>query len=71
LDLEKTPIQSLGNLTSVGGDLNLGYTPIKYLGNLTSVGRNLYLIGTPLSKMYSGKQIRQMVNVGGKINLFK
>ena len=71
LDLRRTPIESLGNLKFVGGYLDLQGTPIKSLGNLTSVGRNLYLIGTPLSKMYSGKQIRQMVNVGGKINLFK
>ena len=69
LDLEKTPVESLGNLQSVGGYLDLGRTPIESLGNLQSVGGDLKLDGTPLSKMYSGKQIRQMVNVGGKIYL--
>jgi hypothetical protein len=47
--LYKTPIESLGNLKSVGGFLNLPETP--------------------LSTMYSEKQIRQMVNVGGVIYL--
>jgi hypothetical protein len=69
LDLGDTPIKSLGNLTSVGGDLALSDTPIKSLGNLTSVGGNLDLEGTPLSKMYTEKQIREMVNVDGEIYL--
>jgi hypothetical protein len=67
LYLYNTPIKSLGNLTSVGVDLDLQGTPIKSLGNLTSVGGDLDLQGTPLSKMYNKEQIRQMVNVGGKI----
>ena len=67
LDLGDTLIKSLGNLTSVGGDLGLYGTPIESLGNLTSVGGELDLLGTPLSTMYSEKQIRQMVDVGGKI----
>jgi hypothetical protein len=39
------------------------------LGNLTSVGGGFYLRDTPLSKMYTEKQIRKMVNVGGEIYL--
>ena len=89
LDLRKTPIESLGNLTSVGGDLDLYDTPIKSLGNLqsvggyldlerttiqsfenlTSVGGYLSLKGTPLSMIYNREQIREMVNVGGRIFL--
>jgi hypothetical protein len=64
-----TPIKSLGNLTSVGGNLFLGGTPIESLGNLTSVGDDLDLRGTPLSKKYTEEQIRQMVDVGGDIFL--
>jgi hypothetical protein len=67
LYLYNTPIKSLGNLTSVGVDLDLQGTTIKSLGNLISVGGDLDLQGTPLSKMYNKEQIRQMVNVGGKI----
>jgi len=67
LDLLRTRIESLGNLTSVGVDLDLRYTPIESLGNLTSVGGYLDLYDTPLSKMYTKKQIREMVNVGGNI----
>ena len=67
LDLEGTPIESLGNLTSVGGSLDLMRTPIKSLGNLTSVGGDLDLEGTPISKMYTEKQIHEMVDVGGGI----
>ena len=69
LDLRRTPIKSLENLQSVGDFLSLQGTPIESLGNLQSVGENLYLIGTPLSKMYNEKQIREMVNVGGRIHL--
>ena len=67
LDLMRTPIKSLGNLTSVGGDLDLINTSIKSIGNLTHVGNSLYLRRSPLSKKYTGKQIRQMVDVGGNI----
>ncbi len=67
LDLSEKPIQTLGNLTSVGGSLVLFATPIKSLGNLQSVGGNLNLNYTPLSKKYTEDQIRQMVNVGGNI----
>jgi hypothetical protein len=67
LYLENTPIQSLGNLESVGGDLDLENTPIQSLGNLESVGGYLDLENTPISKMYSKEQIKQMINVKGKI----
>jgi hypothetical protein len=67
LDLERTLIKSLGNLQSVGGSLDLMRTPIKSLGNLTSVGGDLDLEGTPISKMYTEKQIHEMVDVGGVI----
>jgi hypothetical protein len=67
--LRKTPIESLGNLTSVGGYLDLINTPIESLGNLQSVGDTLYLQVTPLSKMYTEEQIREMVDVGGEIYL--
>ena len=69
LDLYGTPIKSLGNLVSVDGDLYLYDTPIKSLGSLQSVGGDLDLDGTPLSKMYTKKQIREMVNVKGDIVL--
>jgi hypothetical protein len=69
LHLRFSPIKSLGNLTSVGGSLSLSFTPIESLGNLQSVGNNLYLKYTPLSKKYTEEEIRQMVDVGGKIYL--
>jgi hypothetical protein len=44
LDLGEMNIESLGNLTSVGGYLNLfSCKNLTSLGNLTSVGRDLYL----------------------------
>ena len=69
LGLYRTPIKSLGNLKSVGGDLYMRDTPIDSLGNLQSVDGDLYLRGTPISKMYTKKEIRQMVNVEGDIYL--
>ena len=67
LDLAYTSIESLGNLQYVGGYLDLIDTPIESLGNLQSVGGNLYLNDTTISENYSEEEIRQMVNVGGKI----
>jgi len=63
----RTPIKSLGNLTSVGGDLDLRNTSIESIGNLTHVGNILILRRSPLSKKYTEEQIRQMVDVGGNI----
>ena len=62
-------LTSLGNLTSVGGELDLSETNIESLGNLTSVGYDLNLRKTPISKKYSEEEIRDMVEVGGRIFL--
>ena len=67
LNLRNSQIESLGKLTSVGGFLNLKNTPIKSLGNLTSVGGSLNLARTPLSKKYSKKDIKNMIEVKGNI----
>ena len=64
LNLSDTPIESLGNLTSVGGNLVLRGTPIESLGNLTSVGGNLVLRGTPI------KSLGNLTSVGGNLILF-
>jgi hypothetical protein len=63
------PVKSIGNLLSVGGDLDLSYTNIKSLNNLKYVGGNLILTGTPLSKTTTEEEIRQQVEVGGNIYL--
>jgi hypothetical protein len=67
LVLRYTPIESLGSLQSVGGNLFLRETPIESLGNLQSVGNSLWVNNTPISKKYTEKQIREMVNVEGRI----
>ena len=69
LDLRGAPIESLGNLESVGGFLNLEYVPIEDLGNLENVGGYLDLTGTPFAEKHSEAQIRQIVQVGGGIYL--
>ena len=83
LDLRKTPIESLGNLTSVGGDLDLYDTPIKSLGNLQSVGGYLDLGRTPIESLgnlqsvggymdlehTSIKSLGNLQSVGGKLDL--
>ena len=51
LDLEGTPIQSLGRLEYVGGSLSLDQTPIKSLGNLVRVYGNLNLKYTPIQSL--------------------
>ena len=67
LDLYETKINSLGALQSVGDWLDLRESNIEFLGNLQSVGGDLYLSDTPLSEKYSEEEIREMVQVGGKI----
>jgi hypothetical protein len=63
LDLQNTPIKSLGNLTSVGGNLDLENTSIKSLGNLTSVGGYLDLQDTPI------QSLGNLTSVGGNLYL--
>jgi hypothetical protein len=67
LYLGGTPIESLGNLTSVGGNLDLYWTQIESLGDLTSVGGYLDLMETQISKKYTEEEIRQMIDVKGEI----
>jgi hypothetical protein len=64
LDLQYSPIKSLGNLISVWGDLNLYGTPIESLGNLTSVGGTLVLYDTPI------KSLGSLQSVGGNLDLY-
>ena len=63
LDLRRTPIKSLGNLTSVGGYLDLRRTLIKSLGNLISVGGYLDLYGTSI------KSLGNLTSVGSYLDL--
>ena len=63
LDLKDTPIESLGNLTTVEGNLYLAETPIESLGNLTSVGGYLYLANTPI------KSLGNLTSVGSTLHL--
>jgi len=61
LDLENTPITTLGNLTSVGGYLSLRNTKITNLGNLQSVGGYLNLKDTPISRL-SEEEINKILS---------
>jgi hypothetical protein len=63
LDLRKTSIKTLGNLTSVGGHLDLYDTPIESLGKLTSVGGRLYL------EYSSIESLGNLTSVGGSLFL--
>ena len=63
MNLGGTPIESLGNLTSVGGYLYLKDTPIESLGALTSVGGDLDLYDTSI------KSLGNLTSVGGYLYL--
>jgi len=54
-------------LFSIEGNLDLKRTPIQSLGNLVSVGGDLDLKGTQISRMYSKNEIREMIDVDGRI----
>jgi hypothetical protein len=68
LYLEGSQITSLGNLEYVGGSLWLEDSQITSLGNLEYVG-NLWLQNTPILQTHTEEQIRQQVNVRGRIFL--
>ena len=63
LSLVDNSIKSLGNLTSVGGYLDLRATPIESLGNLQSVGGWLDLSRTPI------ESLGNLQSVGGDLDL--
>ena len=67
LDLEWCPLMSLGNLETVGGFLDLENSSVESLGNLKSVGGYIEAKSTPLSYTMTKKEIREKVDVGGKI----
>jgi len=63
LDLQGTPIKSLGNLQFVGGYLSLQDTSIESLGNLKSVGGYLNLAYTSI------ESLGNLQYVGGDLSL--
>ena len=64
LDLRKSTIKSLGNLESVGGELDLRYCEeLSDLGNLKYVGEGLDLTETPI------KSLGVLKSVGGYLDL--
>jgi hypothetical protein len=63
LDLSYSDIESLGNLTSVGGFLNLYKSNLKSLGNLTSVGGSLILYESKI------EDLGNLTSVGGNLIL--
>ena len=63
LDLDNTPIESLGNLISVGGYLYLNDTGIKSLDNLQSVGGYFFSNDTSI------ESLGNLQSVGGDFNL--
>jgi hypothetical protein len=63
-------LESLGNLTSVGGNLDLKLTDVLDFGNLKKVGGNLDLGGCKiLFNHKTRKRIRNIVDVGENIKL--
>jgi hypothetical protein len=70
LDLRGSEIKTLGNLVRVGGDLDLRRCfNLQSLGNLEYVGGDLELKRTPLEEKYTEKQIRDMVEVVGVLDM--
>jgi hypothetical protein len=61
LDLQNSKIESLGNLTSVGGYLDLRNSNIESLGNLTHVGGTFNMLKTPI------ESLGNLTHVGGSL----
>ena len=84
LGLYRTGIQSLGELTRVGGYLDLEGSQIQSLGELREVGGDLDLRGTPIQSLGKLREVRGTLNlrgtgiqslgelreVGGNLNLY-
>jgi hypothetical protein len=64
LDLDGTPIKTLGNLKSVDGSVDLRNTSIEDLGNLTSIENDLFLMFIPTIK-----SLGNLKSVGGDLYL--
>ena len=64
-DLRNTKISSLPDNLKVGGYLDLSYTSITSIPNNLKVGGSLFLRNTPLTKKYSEKKIRKMIEKKG------
>jgi hypothetical protein len=58
-------IESLPDNLQVGGSLDLSFTNIESLPDNLHVGDYLFLGNTPLSRMYSEKEIRKMIEDKG------
>jgi hypothetical protein len=70
LNLAYTSIESLGNLVKVDGNLDLASCKnLQSLGDLEYVGGWLNLHDTPIRIKYTEEEIRNMVEVDGKIYL--
>lgn len=67
LDLAETAVTSLDELEHVGSNLWIEDTEISSFGKLKYVGEDLYLQNTPLSKKYTEEEIRNQIDVIGKI----
>jgi hypothetical protein len=65
LDLSGSKIQSLGNLTSVGGYLYLRGSGIQSLGNLTSVGSYLNLNYSKIKDLGNLTSVEGYLDLGG------
>jgi len=63
----RSKLKSLGKLQYVGQHLDIRRTNLKDFGNLKYVGGDLYLTQTKLSKKYSEKEIREKIEVKGRV----
>jgi hypothetical protein len=70
LELFNTNVKNLGNLTSVGGNLNAYMGELEGLGNLTSVGGNLDLKMTNVDNFGNLKKVGGNLELGGCKILF-
>jgi hypothetical protein len=69
LNLSYSKIESLGNLTSVGGYLIIGLGNIESLGNLTSVGGHVMFLNTNITSLGNLTSVGGDINVGGNKKL--
>jgi len=60
-------LEDLGNLEVVEESLILDNTNVSVLGNLQYIGAGLFIKNTPLEKMYTDEQIRNQIDIKGKI----
>jgi hypothetical protein len=67
LNLNYSKFIKLPDNLTVGGNLHLNFSKFSSIPNNLKIGGNLWVVDTPITKLYSGREIRKMIEDKGGI----